>query len=121
MRWSSHIAKGCVPAEPIARPRAAAVSRTCARSARSCRPAWAVSPPPGGGAPPRGADREAARGGGLAHLRAKRAELPAGLGGVRRRLGRDLEHGLHQLGLDLALGGVLEERLDRVDEVVALG
>ena len=43
MRWSSHIANGWVPAEPIARPRFAAVSRTCVRSARSWRPASAVS------------------------------------------------------------------------------
>src|SRR5919197_64193 len=42
MRWSSHIAKGCVPAEPIVYPREAAFSRTAARSPRSCSAASAV-------------------------------------------------------------------------------
>src|ERR687890_508709 len=39
MRWSSHIANGWVPAEPMARPLSAAASRTWARSATSCWPA----------------------------------------------------------------------------------
>ena len=42
MRWSSHIANGCVPAEPMHSPRPEAVSRTWWRSARSWRPASAV-------------------------------------------------------------------------------
>jgi hypothetical protein len=44
IRWSSHLANGCVPAEPIARPRAAAVSRTFLRSERSWSPASSTSP-----------------------------------------------------------------------------
>ena len=36
-------------------------------------------------------------------------------------IGGDLEHRLHQLGLDLARGRGLEHRLDRVDELERLG
>ena len=42
MRWSSHMAKGCVPAEPIARPRARAVAITWSRRPRNCTPASRV-------------------------------------------------------------------------------
>ena len=43
MRWSSHIAKGWVPAAPIASPLSRAVSHTRARRSRSWRPASTVS------------------------------------------------------------------------------
>ena len=52
----------------------------------------------------RRADRQAAVRGRLAHLGAQQAQLLAGLAGRRARLGRDLEHGLHELGLDVAVG-----------------
>ncbi len=42
MRWSSQSAKGCVPAEPIARPCRWATWFTVRRRARSCAPACAV-------------------------------------------------------------------------------
>jgi hypothetical protein len=67
------------------------------------------------------ADRQPALGGPLAHLAAQRAELGAGLGGVGARIGGDLEHRLHELGLDLPLRGILEQRLDGVDQVQGLG
>jgi hypothetical protein len=80
------------------------------------------------GVRPGGADAEAATGGGGADLVAQRAQLAAGLDGVRARLRRDLEHRLHELRLDLAGlriavrgAAVLEQGLDRVDERVALG
>ena len=49
-----------------------------------------------------------------------------GLGGVGRRTGRDLQHGLHQLGLDLPRRGVgplgiFEQGLDGVDELIGAG
>jgi len=75
-----------------------------------------------------GADRQPAGSRRLAHVLAQRAQLVSGLGDVGARLGRDLHHGLHELGLDLAVlaldvggAGVLEQGLDRVDERVALG
>jgi hypothetical protein len=64
----------------------------------------------------RRADRQPAALGGAADLRAQRPQLVAGLGDRLARVGRDLEHRLHELGLDLPLAGVLEELLDRVDE-----
>src|SRR5215208_3524269 len=42
-RWSSHIANGCVPAEPMHRLRRAAASATSLRNCRSSRPAERVS------------------------------------------------------------------------------
>jgi hypothetical protein len=48
------------------------------------------------------------------------AQLVAGLARVRARVRRDLEHRLHELGLDLAFGAVLEELLDRVGELERL-
>ena len=74
IRWSSHIANGCVPAEPIVSPRfGGGLRMTCARSARSWR---------------------------------------AGLGACSRTgVGRDLEHRLHQLGLDLAVVGASSSRV----------
>src|SRR4051795_3442402 len=42
MRWSSHIANGWVPADPMVKPRAAAFSRTAERRPRSCSAASAV-------------------------------------------------------------------------------
>jgi hypothetical protein len=39
---------------------------------------------------------------------------------VRSRLGRDLQHGLHELGLDLSVLRIPEQGLDGVDEVVGL-
>ena len=72
----------------------------------------------------RRADRQAAPRGDLADLAAQRRAAARPASAVfGARLGRDLEHRLHQLGLDLArVGcGVLEQRLDRVDEVEDLG
>ena len=40
---------------------------------------------------------------------------------IAARIGRDLEHGFHQLGLDLPGGCRLEQSLDRVDELERLG
>ena len=51
---------------------------------------------------------------------AQRAQLVAGLARVRARVRGDLEHRLHELGLDLAVGAVLEELLDRVGELERL-
>ena len=51
----------------------------------------------------RRADAELAPCRGLAHVAPQRAQLLAGLGDVRARLRRDLEHRLHELGLDLAV------------------
>ena len=53
-------------------------------------------------------------------LAAQRPQLIARLVGVGARVGRDLEHRFHQLGLDLAGGGRLEQRLDRVDQLERL-
>ena len=69
---------------------------------------------------PGGPDREPLRGCRLIDLPAQRAQLLAGLDRARARLGRDLEHGLHQLGLDLAGGRGLEQGLDRVDQLERL-
>src|SRR4051795_5096074 len=44
MRWSSHIANGCVPAEPIRSPLPAAMSLTWRRRSISWRPQWSRSP-----------------------------------------------------------------------------
>ena len=63
------------------------------------------------------ADRHLLGDRGRAHLPAQRPQLVAGLGHVRARVGGDLEHRLHQLGLDLTQGRRLEHRLDRVDQV----
>src|SRR3954469_3161859 len=54
---------------------------------------------------------------------AQLAKLLAGLARVARRRGRDLEHGLHQLGLDVALGlrHRFEHGLDAIRELERLG
>ncbi len=57
----------------------------------------------------------------LDHLRTQRPQLPRRFGHVHTRIGADLEHRLHQLRFDLAVGSVLKQALDRVDEVIALG
>ena len=67
-----------------------------------------------------GADAQALRLGGVANLTPQRAQRGARLAHVRARLGRDLEHGLQQLRLDLAVGRVLEQVVDRVDQRVAV-
>ena len=67
------------------------------------------------------ADRQPVLAGHPRHLRAQRAQLRAGGHGVRAGIGRDLEHRLHQLRLDLTVRRGLEQALDRVDEVEALG
>jgi hypothetical protein len=76
---------------------------------------------------PGGADRQPAARGRLAHLAAQRTQLLPGRDGRRARFGGDLEHGLHELGFDLAglaldVGSarVLQERFDRVYQRVAL-
>jgi hypothetical protein len=66
------------------------------------------------------ADRQPAVLGGVTHLTAEVAQLHARFGGVGARLGGDLQHRLHKLGLDLPVGRFLEQRLDRVDELVRL-
>ena len=69
----------------------------------------------------RGADRQpAARRLLITWRRSARSCSPA-CDHVRARLGRDLEHRLHQLGLDLPRRRGLEHRLDRVDQLERLG
>jgi hypothetical protein len=57
----------------------------------------------------------------LADLRAQCPQLLAGLHRVRARVGGNLEHRLHQLGLDLTRRRRLEQALDRVDQLERLG
>ena len=65
----------------------------------------------------RGADRHPLVAGGLDHLPPQPPQLLLGLLDAFARVGRDLEHRLHQLGLDLADLGGLEQRFDRADEL----
>src|SRR5205814_8915736 len=62
-------------------------------------------------------DHGTLRGRRVVDLAAQGAQLLAGLPRVRARIGRDLEHRFHQLRLDLALGRLLEQGLDRVHQV----
>src|SRR6185503_2340089 len=57
------------------------------------------------------------------HAAAELAQLLARLARVARGRGRDLEHGLHQLGLDVALGRRhrFEHGLDAIHELERLG
>ena len=66
---------------------------------------------------PRGPDRHPLRRGDLRDLVAQGAQLGIGLGHVGAGVGGDLEHRLHQLGLDLPQRRRLEQPLDRVDEL----
>ena len=72
-----------------------------------------------------GADHQAHAVGDVAHAAPqRRASCAAGLGDVRARRGRDLEHRLHQLRLDLAgdvVGHRVEDLLDRLRQLQRLG
>ena len=57
--------------------------------------------------------------GDVVNLTSQRPQRGRGLAHVRARIGRDLEHGLHQFRLDLAVGRVLDQILDGVDQRVA--
>jgi hypothetical protein len=72
----------------------------------------------------RRADREALSLRRLADAATQVLELTGGLAHVATHLRRDLEHGLHQLGLHVALGLVrhrLDHLLDRRDQLHRLG
>ncbi len=69
----------------------------------------------------RRADRQVLARRRLADLGSERPQLLARLGGVPAGIGGDLEHGLHQLGLDLADRRRLEQAFDRVDELERIG
>jgi hypothetical protein len=67
------------------------------------------------------ADDEAALVGDVANLTPQGAQRGARLAHIGARVGRDLEHGLHQLGLDLTVRRVREQVIDGVDQRVAVG